>query len=110
MWRLALALMVAGAALAYYGWREFRLGRGAGAGPEPITIQELSAGVLDNPWRTLGEHAPVVTQIIITGSRQSDTVEAAYYPVTSADDPALAAALRGDRQFAGTVLVKTHRW
>jgi hypothetical protein len=123
MWRLNLFLVIGVIALLIYGVREYMLGRGSGSEPAAISIEELEAGVPDNPYRRLGPHIAVFDNVVYSQRKRggSDSVQYAYYPAVSkkaldeavakfgkgAGDAAAAALLR---TLPIKVIVKTRRW
>lgn len=99
MWRIGLAMIAGGGYLGWYGFQEFRLGWGSGSTPEPVTAAELEKGVPDNPYRTLGPHVPLYQSVVYmqttrtekgTGNK-TQTLDYAYYGVTSPENPDLIA-------------------
>lgn len=96
MWRIAIVLIVGGGVPGFYGFNEFRLGSGASAEPEPISVAELEKGIPDNPHRVLGEHVPLYENVVYEEETRkgqksgTGTVKYAYYAVMSKENPELA--------------------
>jgi hypothetical protein len=82
-WKWIFAII--GAVVGYYGYREYKLSAGASATPEPISIEELAKGVPANPYRKIGECAPVEYSVVYM--EKNGKIEYAYYPIISRTDP-----------------------
>lgn len=94
-------LVVGGGVLAWKGWADYALSRGAGEAPEAVTVAELEQGLPTNRWRSLGPHEPVVR--LATHAEKDGQVLYFLYPVV--DEAAWARAKAGPlAKYAGDVI------
>jgi len=89
MFRIKLILIIAGGALAYFGFQEFQVS--SGTTPEPVNVElaEIEAGSADtsNAHMVIGRHYPAFFELIYWGEEGTDKVDYVYYPILSETHP-----------------------
>lgn len=116
-------IAIFGAIILFYGYSEYHLASKSAATPQAMAVAELEKGIPANNYLTLGDHVPLYKMVIYSHSKGSQTVDYAYYPITTKDDlqkivHELGAKHGGDtraitdtefgKAFHPAVLVKTH--
>lgn len=88
MGRIAIAIMVGGGALAYFGYEEFRVGAGASATPVHVELASLESGTPppDNHLE-IGPHWAIFPVWVGWGDQDSDKLDYIYYPIVSETHP-----------------------
>lgn len=97
MSRIAIAMIIGGGVLAWFGFQEFRVASGTSSAPQKVELADLENGeVPENPYVRIGEHTRlypaavlyVKTNREIQGQPPNSTkVEYTYYPIISASHP-----------------------
>jgi len=77
MIRFILAMMCGGAFLAYTGWQEFELSKGASEVPAEVTLAQLEAGeVPENPHLRIGEHWAMYQELVYSYTTRDTSKDA----------------------------------
>lgn len=89
MIRFALALIVGGVALTFFGYNENRLASAADAEPQTISAAELAAnGPGDNAHVIINDFEMITWEtIVLTPENNEDKYEKVWAPVITFDDP-----------------------
>ncbi|PHS15782.1 MAG: hypothetical protein COA78_04885 [Blastopirellula sp.] len=93
MFRIKIILVIAGGALCFWGFQEFRVGSSASAEPEDVSLSDIESGnIPDNTHLRIGEHAALYPGSVYTYEEEgsgggmpsnSAKVRYAYYPIIS---------------------------
>lgn len=84
MLRVALAMVIGGGFLGYYGYQEYQVGAGASSEAVHVALADLESGATPpDTHLQIGDHWAIYPSWVGWGSQDSDQLDYIYYPIVS---------------------------